>query len=359
MNTILIKLLLVAVGVAAVPAASTSACNEDNCLRAVQASAFKTRQGTADCMSYLLTTVTPATSTSTVTVTATATTTDSFAVTNTLTVTSVIPDTIVVPETATVTVEFRRKRDSEPHVRVLPPAVTLAKRQMTVAPSSIPTYASACSGSARYSSACSCVGATKSTTTAPTPITTTTVTVTTVQTSDITMTSSATLVVDVTTTILDAVTVATATVTECSAPTATFYLEAVGGTFDGDYAYLASINSGDGEGDMGILFGSLATASTFSIDASGHLFSGNEYANSDAGVPQDFVFFDTAAVISSVGFPYTTCVISPTGMLQCVNGAETMFETCPSFSGVNFPGLELSATIDGGCTGLGLKVSCV
>ncbi|MCJ1437972.1 hypothetical protein MMC27_007359 [Xylographa pallens] len=359
MNTILIKLLLVAVGVAAMPAASTSACNQDNCLRAVEASAFSTRQGTADCMSYFRTTVTPATSTSIVTVTATATTTDLFAVTNTLTLTSIVSDTIVVAETATVTVDFRRKRDNVPHVRVAPPAVTLAPRQMTVAPSSIPTYASACSGSARYSSACSCIGATKSTTTAPTPITTMTVTVTTVQTSDITMTSSATLVVDVTTTILDTATVATATVTECVAPTATFVLKAVGGTFDGEYAYLAPINSGDGDDDMGVLFGSLSSASTFSIDAAGHLFSGNEYANSDAGVPQDFVFFDTAAVISSAGFPYTTCVILPTGMLQCVVGAQTMFETCPSFSGVAFPGLELTDVINSGCTALGLMVTCV
>jgi hypothetical protein len=38
-----------------------------------------------------------------------------------------------------------------------------------VVPSHIPTYASACSGSARYSSACSCIGVTDVTTTAPTP----------------------------------------------------------------------------------------------------------------------------------------------------------------------------------------------
>lgn len=49
---------------------------------------------------------------------------------------------------------------------------TVAKRQATSVPSSIPGYASACSGSVRYSSACSCVGATKATITAVTPSTT-------------------------------------------------------------------------------------------------------------------------------------------------------------------------------------------
>jgi len=353
----LIKLLLVAVGAAAAPPASTSACNEDNCLRAVQASAFTTRQGTVDCMSYFLTTVTPATSTSTVTVTATATTTDLFTVTNIVTLTSVISDVIVVPETATVTVDARRKRNSIPLAR---PAVDLVARQMTVAPSSIPAYASACSGSVRYSSACSCIGVTKSTTTAPTPITTKTVTVTTVQTSDITLSSSATLVVDVTTTVLDTTTVATATTTVCAVgPSETFVLSAVGGTYNGQYAYLAPIPDSDGDGDMGILFGSLSTASTFNVDAAGHLSSGNHYANSDAGIPEDFVFFDTAAVISTSGFPYTTCAILPGGALQCSNGIETIFQTCSGLYGVSFPGLVLADTIESGCTALALLTTCV
>ena len=47
--------------------------------------------------------------------------------------------------------------------------------QKRSAPTNIPTYASACSGSVRYSSACSCIGATHSTVTAPAPSTTTTV----------------------------------------------------------------------------------------------------------------------------------------------------------------------------------------
>lgn len=40
---------------------------------------------------------------------------------------------------------------------------------MTVVPTAVPTYASACSGTARYSSACSCFGFKASTTTAHTP----------------------------------------------------------------------------------------------------------------------------------------------------------------------------------------------
>jgi hypothetical protein len=43
---------------------------------------------------------------------------------------------------------------------------------VTEFPTSVPTYASACSGSVRYSSACSCVGAIKKETTAATPTTT-------------------------------------------------------------------------------------------------------------------------------------------------------------------------------------------
>jgi hypothetical protein len=34
----------------------------------------------------------------------------------------------------------------------------------------VPSYASACSGSARYSSACSCFGVTRATVTAPIPV---------------------------------------------------------------------------------------------------------------------------------------------------------------------------------------------
>lgn len=116
-------------------------CSHDNCLRAVIASAFLTRSATADCSSYFLTTVTPATFTTTATVTQ--------------------------PTTTTVF--------NPPHKR--DEGIMLHPRQQTVVPTEIPAYASACSGSVRYSSACSCIGVTAMTTTAPTPTYTTTTTI--------------------------------------------------------------------------------------------------------------------------------------------------------------------------------------
>jgi hypothetical protein len=82
--------LLYATQLAIAQSPANPTCNHDNCLRAVIASAFTTRSGSADCASYFRTT-------------------DSAA--------------------------------------------------QTIIPTSIPAYASACSGSVRYSSACSCVGA--------------------------------------------------------------------------------------------------------------------------------------------------------------------------------------------------------
>jgi hypothetical protein len=73
--------------------------------------------------------------------------------------------TTYTPE-VTVTDYTNKKRRRAP---VPAPEPTLEIRQVTVAPSSIPAYASPCSGSVRYSSACSCIGVTATTTTAPTP----------------------------------------------------------------------------------------------------------------------------------------------------------------------------------------------
>jgi hypothetical protein len=117
-------------------------CNANNCARAVTG----TRSGKVpditsradDCSSFMLATVTPATSTYTTTTTV----------------------------TTTISVEYV-KRDG-----------ILANRQVTVHPTAVPYYASACPGTSAYSSACSCWGITASTTTAPTPVTTTTSTVT-------------------------------------------------------------------------------------------------------------------------------------------------------------------------------------
>ncbi|KAJ9643365.1 hypothetical protein H2201_004364 [Coniosporium apollinis] len=68
--------------------------------------------------------------------------------------------------------------------------VHLPARQVTIQPSAVPTYASACSGAVRYSSACSCWGVPKSTVTAAAPLTTTTVAIT--ETASVTTTATVT-----------------------------------------------------------------------------------------------------------------------------------------------------------------------
>ncbi|KAK6528619.1 hypothetical protein TWF281_009857 [Arthrobotrys megalospora] len=113
-------------------------CNRDNCLRAVIRGGFPYGNGAADCSSFLLTTVTPAAS------------------------------SVTVTEKATITVFYTQNVGPR----------GLEARQVTVTPSNIPAYASACMGRARYSSACSCIGVKPSTTTAPTPVKTVTITVT-------------------------------------------------------------------------------------------------------------------------------------------------------------------------------------
>ncbi|KAK1772825.1 hypothetical protein QBC33DRAFT_30942 [Phialemonium atrogriseum] len=111
-------------------------CAGNNCNRAVTG----TRDGlpamslrSADCASFLLTTVTPAAATITVT---------------------------VYDDDAPSS-----KRD------------LIAARQATVTPTAIPQYATACSEAPRYASACSCFGVTGSVTTAPTPTVTVTSTI--------------------------------------------------------------------------------------------------------------------------------------------------------------------------------------
>lgn len=88
-------------------AAAVTSCNANNCLRAVRASAFTTRSGTADCAAYQTTYTTPL---------------------------------------ATVTVAGA--------VASSPPAVTPAAKPTK------PAYASSCADDAAYRSACSCVGQT-------------------------------------------------------------------------------------------------------------------------------------------------------------------------------------------------------
>ncbi|KAK3386545.1 hypothetical protein B0H63DRAFT_137391 [Podospora didyma] len=115
-------------------------CAGNNCNRAITG----TRDGlsplsvrSADCASFLKTTVTPAATTITVTVDG---------------------DDSVPTKPA--------KRD-----------FILENRQATVVPFALPTYATACSSAAAYASACKCFGVTATVTTAPTPTVTVTSTI--------------------------------------------------------------------------------------------------------------------------------------------------------------------------------------
>lgn len=111
------------------------------------------------------------------------TTTSWVTVTSTPTVTSFVTDLRTLDATATTTIsvvdtdrrEFTETKFDDRTLTLTTTdatvTVTIAneKRQATVKPTNIPTYASACSGSVRYSSACSCVGATAATVTAAQP----------------------------------------------------------------------------------------------------------------------------------------------------------------------------------------------
>ncbi|PVH87300.1 hypothetical protein DL98DRAFT_582011 [Cadophora sp. DSE1049] len=156
--------------------AAAAVCKADNCARAVTG----TQRGLAaqtsaknDCSSFLKATVYPSTVTSTVTITVfpSTVTSTSFSTTTTIIQTVIVGTSSVVASTETdstvvqtVTVNQRR-------------AAASPQTTGTVRPSSVPTYASACSGVVRYSSACSCWGVTQTTTTMPTPATYRTITV--------------------------------------------------------------------------------------------------------------------------------------------------------------------------------------
>ncbi|KAK6537273.1 hypothetical protein TWF694_011465 [Orbilia ellipsospora] len=113
-------------------------CSHNNCLRAVIGERDPTRNGTADCSSYFLATLTP----------------------DTITFTSTIHQTTTTTTDTTTT------------ITVGPPTPLVGKRSVVVFPTAIPTYATACDNAAEYSSACSCVGVTAMTTTVAAPSTT-------------------------------------------------------------------------------------------------------------------------------------------------------------------------------------------
>ncbi|MCJ1412899.1 hypothetical protein MMC19_006999 [Ptychographa xylographoides] len=294
--------------------ATAEKCNADNCLRAIRASAFPTRSGTADCSSYFLTTVTTAetTVTQTVTVTGTPTEIDSVVATTTVDVTA----TTVVEETATIV-----------DVETITLPADLSKRQATETPSNIPTYASACSGSVRYSSACSCIGVTASTTTvAASTVTVTessTVTptgiagYTTVSTEVVTVTDSTTAI-----TTTDATVTVTSTSTVAPTPQPTFVLVADNGPFQGQYAFV-------GIGGYINFTATALQATEFTISPSGMLetLSQEAYYNVNVGL-STFIIVNTAAFATEYGGIPIYCAITSTLQLSCQDGLFTDLGIC-------------------------------
>ncbi|KAF3915940.1 hypothetical protein AA313_de0206029 [Arthrobotrys entomopaga] len=211
--------LTAARGVVGAPATTTTSlkCAANNCLRAIRATNSPTRQ--ADCATYLLATVTPTTVTHTQTASyySTSTEIDTITTISTLELTStethhatqtetvimtsteVVTDTSVsvIPTIATLFFSTTVTKTNADYVQTISipsddrasgaaaaPAIRrdVIPTPITVTPSIMPTYASACNGFAAYVSACACVGYVGSTTTVPAPSTTVTVSTTVIST---------------------------------------------------------------------------------------------------------------------------------------------------------------------------------
>ncbi|MCJ1248728.1 hypothetical protein MMC30_005947 [Trapelia coarctata] len=257
----------------ALAAAATTmmSCNQNNCLRAIEALSPRD-------MGLQTAPVAPAT----VTVTAT-----SF-------------------ETATTTLLIPRggyqQRD------VIPPSIpTVTPRKITVAPSSIPKYASACSGIASYRSACSCIGVTQSTTTAPTQT-------------------------------LTVVATGTTTVTTCEDPLPTFALKlsnsgivyndiALDGTYanaDNGYGYLLGFNGVDrSRTDFYRLMG--RTGGNLAMPSNGFI------AYTETGQGFEMLHFDQQQNVFSSGYFAAYCSINiHSGLLTCSTGpSQNVLQLCP------------------------------
>ncbi|MCJ1387154.1 hypothetical protein MMC17_010287 [Xylographa soralifera] len=223
-------------------------CSADNCARAVTGTANGLAAQSShkqDCSSFFDVTVTPGTVTYTHTATITPTTVTQTVIGTIVTQTvvaatlseattdaTVFPTTTITDvDTVTVSTAVLTTTVATIVVEGASPAKLklrdgfeqrIAPRAVTVSPSSVPTYASACSGTARYSSACSCFGVTHSTTTASTPSTTITVTATVIATATSIVTS--TTILDITSTVIASITLTdliTATAVVTDAVTAT------------------------------------------------------------------------------------------------------------------------------------------
>ncbi|KAK0108147.1 hypothetical protein ONS95_002969 [Cadophora gregata] len=149
----------------------------------------------------------------------------------------------------------------------------------------VPTYASACSGSARYTSACSCIGVTKTT---------------------ISPTSTPT--------------------TDCSA----FYLKIQGAT-NPDIVYAVLPNADDQY--IASFTGNTAEAAKFTLTADGSLISSGHIADMEKATNLGTVFFQTNPTASNR--VVLKCTRSAANILSCTgNGASTnLFEFCPGTCG--------------------------
>ncbi|MCJ1288018.1 hypothetical protein MMC26_007371 [Xylographa opegraphella] len=244
--------------------------------------------------------------------------------------------TAAVPPPPSTAAPLKKRYDAAALVRH--PSASIEPRQVTVEPSSIPTYASACSGAAGYSSACSCIGVTAAQTTVPAPSTTVTITYTSV--------------------VPDASATATTTApAQCSS----FTLQAVGGgddtngfAIDGLYAQVA--DSGDGADDDVIYFVADPSAATvLDLSTAGALSANGYIANSDAGPDAFLLYFNTQADIAAFGYAPATCSVTPASTLQCVDGTQTLFEICMGLVDAG-GGVIFSSDQTPGCVPITFKV---
>ncbi|KAK8044129.1 Major facilitator superfamily transporter [Apiospora rasikravindrae] len=383
----LIPFLLLGGNVLAAPQATNPGrCTRDACLQVAAQS------GRQDCPNVLATTVTPATSFATVTTTQTRT----IGTTQTLTATQVntATTTLNVVTTAVATTTVTSTSTEVDTVTVTVTLTGMKKRDAAItapiaarADSTVPAYATGACGNnyQRFSSACRCAGASTNTVTAPVPTATRTVTntvninrtirtrstltvtgatttqtqtatITTVTTSTTTVTVTATENSTSTATTLTTATTGTTTTTSVTTETTTtatpsptpFILQADGGDYDDQYAFL----SGD-DGATLHFDGDASNANTFTIDNMSHLQSIGLYAdtlNAPDSAPYT-VFFDTADNINSTGLVYLTCAAGPnTGdmgfaVLNCdFRNGPAVFQTCTGIPDMD-PDTVLSAPL--------------
>ncbi|RDW87821.1 hypothetical protein BP5796_03515 [Coleophoma crateriformis] len=307
-------------------------CSLDNCLRAVGGSAQTqiTSAARRDCSSFFVKTVTPCPVTVTSTISrATAVPTGT---TMSLTTTSGT-ETVIITASPAATVVTPNKRDpvAARHADYLASVFNKNVRAVvstcpaTAAPSLVPTYASACSGTARYSSACSCIGATLSTILLA-PVTSTVL---------VTITSTTKLVSTVQSTVTISTTTSTTTTTvAASTSRPVFIIRSEGGIYPGQYLLA------NGDNSVLSLTTNITAASQFTLDSTGHAFtSSSGYLNIDQGTFQSPLFANTLDEINTNEYPILQCVTAAAApspaLLSCTASdgpnlpTSQTFETCP------------------------------